>query len=152
MSKRRGRVGTGVARARPRRLLSSENWGMCLYSRRPPLYVRCRLEGKFKVRRARLLSLPFVVRLLSRRTAYAPPFAWIAASASLRTSDVMLHISVAVKVVPLPFYRRTEKGKAKLRLLSVAAASGAAAAVTASNRGWTESVLSALLLLPSESQ
>ena len=46
----------------------------------------------------------------------------------------MLHISVAVKVVPLPFYRRTEKGKAKLRLLSVAAASGAAA-VTASNRG-----------------
>ena len=47
----------------------------------------------------------------------------------------MLHISVAVKVVPLPFYRRTEKGKAKLRLLSVAAAASGAAAVTASNRG-----------------
>ena len=64
----------------------------------------------------------------------AAPLAVAADSGQLK-DDVMLHISVAVKVVPLPFYRRTEKGKAKLRLLSVAAASGAAAAVTASNRG-----------------
>ena len=150
MSKRRGREQGW--RARPRRTVAFEReLRHVLVFSKAALVRTMQTWRQIQGQESQTSLSPFCCPFAQPPHSVRPPFAgWIAASASLRTSDVMLHISVAVKVVPLPFYRRTEKGKAKLRLLSVAAASGAAA-VTASNRGWTESVLSALLL-PSESQ
>lgn len=67
---------------------------------------RCRREGKFKVRRARLSHPP----------PFCPMPLALLGLLRLRT-DVMLHISVAVKVVPLPFYRWRPPHESAPRLL-----------------------------------